>query len=89
MNALDVEVFGPEPPCPRCRAVEKAVREAASKMGSADINVKKLNIMDREVVRRYGVLVSPALAINGIVKVMGRVPSVAEVEALLKEASSK
>jgi hypothetical protein len=86
MPTLSVEVFGPEPPCALCRAVEKNVRDAISKIGAADISIKKLNIAAKETVQRYGVLISPALAVNGVVRVMGRVPSVSEVERLLRQA---
>ncbi|MEM2995254.1 MAG: thioredoxin family protein [Candidatus Bathyarchaeia archaeon] len=89
MKEVKVEVIGPEPPCMRCQAAKKAVEKAAEKLRGAGIAVKieKANIMSREVVGKYGVLVSPAIAINGTVKIMGRIPSESEVEKLLTEAA--
>lgn len=46
----------------------------------------KLDIASKDVVKRYGTLMSPAVAVNGTVKIMGRVPESEEVEKLLREA---
>lgn len=59
------------------------------KQAGMTVKVEKTNIVSREVVGRYGVLVSPALAVNGVVKIMGRVPSEEEVEKLIREAAEK
>ncbi|MEM3711988.1 MAG: thioredoxin family protein [Thermoproteota archaeon] len=86
---IRVEVIGPEPPCARCQAVRKAVEKAAEKLKQSGVmvNVEKANIMSKEIVQKYGVLFSPAIAINGTVKIMGRVPNPGEVEKLLEEAA--
>jgi small redox-active disulfide protein 2 len=89
MKEVKVEILGPNPPCIRCQAAKKAVEKAAEKLKSSGIRVEieKVNIMSKQVVQKYGVLVSPAIAINNAVKIMGRIPSVDEVEKLLKEAA--
>ncbi|MBS7616397.1 thioredoxin family protein [Candidatus Bathyarchaeota archaeon] len=89
MKEVKVEVIGPEPPCMRCQAAKKAVEKAAEKLKQAGImvNIEKVNIMSKNVVQKYGVLISPAIAINDTVKVMGRVPNPEEVEKLLREAA--
>ncbi|MEM2904767.1 MAG: thioredoxin family protein [Candidatus Bathyarchaeia archaeon] len=91
VNLVVVEVLGPEPPCPRCQTLLRTAENVASvlKADGVDVRTAKRNIMSREVVRQYGVLVSPALSVNGIVKVMGRVPSEAEVERLVREAAAE
>ena len=91
MNKVKVEVIGPEPACMRCQAAKKIVEKVADKVKQTGIAVQteKINIMSKEVVSKYGVLVSPAIAINGIVKFMGRVPSEAEVEKTIREAAKK
>lgn len=88
MKEVKVEVIGSEPPCMRCQAAKKAVEKAAEKLKQSGIKVEvqKVNIMSKEIVQKYGVLVSPAIAINNAVKIMGRVPSEEEVEKLLREA---
>ncbi|HEX68718.1 MAG TPA: thioredoxin family protein [Candidatus Bathyarchaeota archaeon] len=72
----------------RCQSARKAVEKAAEKLRAEGINVKieKANVMSKEVIGKYGVLVSPAIAINGTVKIMGGVPSEDEIESLLREA---
>lgn len=89
MKEVKVEVIGPEPPCMRCQAAKKAVEKAVEKLKQTGVtvNVEKVNIMSKETVQKYGVLVSPAIAINNTVKIMGRVPSPEEVEKLLLEAA--
>jgi len=91
MMEVKVEVIGPEPPCMRCQAAKKSVEKAAENLKQLGIAVKieKINIMSKETVQKYGVLVSPAIAINGTVKIMGRVPSPEEVEKLIREASGQ
>ena len=81
------EVIGVDPPCKRCDATWKNVEKAVSTVKSEDIEVtmKKLDIMSKDVISRYGPIASPALALNGVVKIMGRVPDLKEVEELLKE----
>lgn len=89
MKEIKVEVIGPEPPCMRCQAAKKAVEKAVEKLKQTGVtvNVEKVNIISKETVQKYGVLVSPAIAINNTVKIMGRVPSPEEVEKLLLEAA--
>jgi protein-disulfide isomerase len=89
MKEVKVEVIGPEPPCVRCQAAKKAVEKAAEKLKQSGImvDIEKVNIMSKDAVQKYGVLISPAIAINDTVKVMGRVPSPDEMEKLLMEAA--
>jgi len=91
MKEVKVEVLGPEPPCMRCQAAKKIVEKVAEKLKQTEISVKveKANVMSKDIVSKYGVLVSPAIAINGVVRFMGRVPSEAEVEKTIKEAVKK
>ena len=89
MKEVKVEVIGPEPPCVRCQAAKKAVEKVAEKLKQSGIKVEiqKANVMSKEIVGKYGVLVSPAIAINNTVKIMGRVPSEGEIEKLIRETA--
>jgi len=89
MEEVKVEVIGPEPPCVRCQAAKKAVEKAAEKLKQSGIKVEiqKANVMSKDIVGKYGVLVSPAIAINNTVKIMGRVPSEGEIEKLIRETA--
>ena len=89
MKEVKVEVIGPEPACMRCQTAKEAVEKAAGKLRQEGIAVKveKVNVVSKEIISKYGVLVSPAIAVNGIVKLMGRVPNVDEIRRLVKEAA--
>lgn len=85
MKEVTVEVIGVDPPCKRCQATYKSVEEAASTLKAKDIDVKifKLKVQSKDTIAKYGVLVPPALAVNNVVKVMGRVLEKNEVERLV------
>jgi small redox-active disulfide protein 2 len=81
-KTMEIKVLGTG--CPRCLALEKAVREAVAQMGvTAEIG-KVQDIVD---IMNYGVMHTPALAIQGKVVVSGRVPSVAELKEILAKYS--
>jgi small redox-active disulfide protein 2 len=75
---MKVEVFGTG--CATCNLLEKHVEEAVRETGDRAEVVKVDDIA--EIMRR-GIIFTPALAIDGEVKVSGRVASVKEIEDLL------
>lgn len=91
MKGVKVEVIGPEPACMRCQAAKKAVEKATEKLKHTGITVKveKVNIISKEIISKYGILLSPAIAVNGIVKIMGRIPNEDEIGRLIKEAAKQ
>lgn len=88
MGDIKVEVIGVSPPCLRCKKTEENAKEAASKLVREGVKVEvvKLDITAKETISKYGVLMSPAIAVNGVVKIMGKVPDVGVIERLLREA---
>jgi len=67
--------------CPKCRELaEKA--EAAARESGIDYDLEKITEIDR--IMAMGVMLTPALAIDGTVKIMGRVPPVEEIRKLLQ-----
>jgi small redox-active disulfide protein 2 len=66
--------------CPECdRAVENA-RNAVIELGlEAEVEL----VEDPRVITEFGIYVTPALAIDGEVRIAGRVPTVAEIKSLL------
>jgi hypothetical protein len=85
MKEVTVEVIGVDPPCKRCQATYKSVEAAASTLKARDIDMRifKLKVNSKDTIAKYGVLVPPALAVNNVVKLMGRVPEKKEVERLV------
>ena len=66
--------------CPSCRRLTAQTEEAARNLG-LDYELEKVEDLDAIV--GFGVMMTPALAVDGEVKVSGRVPSVPELESLL------
>ena len=66
--------------CPNCRRLTAVTEEAARAVG-LDYTLEKVEALDDIVA--FGVLRTPALAVDGVVVASGRVPSRAEVERLL------
>ncbi len=82
-----VEVIGVDPPCKRCVATQKNAEQAVSQLRAEgiDATVKKLNIASKEVISKYGVILSPALAVNGQVRTAGRIPNLDEIMRIVKK----
>ncbi|MEZ4601067.1 MAG: thioredoxin family protein [Syntrophotaleaceae bacterium] len=66
--------------CPKCRKLAETARQAADEMGIAYELVKVEDIRD---IASFGVMITPALAIDGDVKLVGKVPSVDELKKIL------
>jgi small redox-active disulfide protein 2 len=76
---MRLEVFGTG--CVKCKRLEKNVNEALAKAG---IKAEVIKIEDIDAITDRGIMVTPALAIDGEVKLMGKVPSVDELIGMLK-----
>ena len=79
---MKIEVLGTG--CKNCNALEAATRRALQDLGM-DVSVEK--VTDYGEIVAYGVMSTPALAIDGEVKTSGRVPSVRELTDLLSGAA--
>jgi protein-disulfide isomerase len=47
-------------------------------------NAEVVKVGDIETIARYGVLMTPALVVNGTVKVAGKLPSVEEIKKMIQ-----
>ncbi len=77
---MKIEVFGTG--CAKCKRLEKNVNEALDQAG---IKAEVVKIEDIDAITDRGIMVTPALAIDGLVRFMGKVPSVAELIDMLRE----
>ena len=66
--------------CAKCAKLEERTRQAAKEL-SLDFQVEK--IKDLQQIMAFGVMVTPALVVDGVVKVSGRVPMVDEIKKFL------
>jgi small redox-active disulfide protein 2 len=74
----DLKIYGTG--CAKCNRLEASVRQAAEALGLA-FTLEK--VTDRDAITDAGILVTPALVVDGQVRVAGKVPSPGELEALL------
>jgi small redox-active disulfide protein 2 len=68
--------------CPKCNTLERNAREAVTIAG-VDAEVEKVTDLDE--IMEMGVMVTPALAVDGDVKQAGKVMTVEEIAAVLAE----
>lgn len=68
--------------CAKCIKLAANTEEAARNVG-IDYEIEK--VTDVNEIMKFGVMMTPALAVDGKVKVVGKVPTPAEIEALIKE----
>lgn len=67
--------------CANCKKLEKQTQDALQNLG---LNVKIEKVTDMQEIMAHGVMSTPALVVDNEVKLSGRVPSVKEIEALIK-----
>jgi len=76
---VKIEVLGTG--CPKCKKTYENAAEAIKELG---IEAELVKIYDSVEIAKRGVLETPALAIDGEIKVAGRVPSKEEIKEMLK-----
>ena len=67
--------------CPKCKKLAEAADNAAREL-KLDYEIEK--VTDINQIMSYGVMMTPALVVDGKVRVSGKVPSVEEIKQLLK-----
>lgn len=66
--------------CRNCTALEQTTHQALVELG-IDQDITK--ITDFGEIASFGVMSTPALVVNGVVKISGKVPTVAEIAAII------
>ena len=73
-----IQIFGPG--CPNCQKLAENTEQAAKELG-IDYEIEK--ITDLNVITGFGVMFTPALAVDGQVRVSGKVSEVEEIKKML------
>ncbi|HUV86498.1 MAG TPA: thioredoxin family protein [bacterium] len=68
--------------CPKCKKLAENAEAAARELG-LECEVEK--ITDIEAIMAFNVMMTPALAVDGEVKAVGKVPSKDEIKEILSE----
>jgi len=76
---MKIEILGSG--CAKCKSVEKLVRHIVEELGiQADI----VKVEDLQEIVDRGIMMTPAVFIDGEAKIVGRVPTADELKKLLK-----
>lgn len=75
---MEIKVLGTG--CPKCKALTKAVEEVVNETG---VNATINKVEDINDIMQYGVMVTPALVVDGKVVASGKVPKKEEIKKLL------
>lgn len=67
--------------CPKCKRLAEVAELAAIELGIAYEIQKVTDIIE---IVKFGVMMTPALAVDGKVKSVGKVPSLEEIKSILK-----
>lgn len=67
--------------CPKCKKLAEAAEAAARELG-IEYEIEKVTNIDK--ILEFGVMMTPALAVDGVVKVVGKVPTPTEIKALIQ-----
>lgn len=66
--------------CPKCKKLTETTEEAAKSLG---LEYRMEKVTDIRAIMGFGVMMTPALAVDGVVKVSGKVPSADEMKKIL------
>jgi len=73
-----LQILGPG--CMKCQRLAEATEAAAKSLG---IDYALTKVTDVNEIVSFGVMATPALVVDGVVKVVGRVPTSDEIKKLL------
>lgn len=75
---MKIEILGTG--CAKCHKLDELVRKTVKESGvSAEIT----KVEDIKKIMAYGVMTTPALVIDGQVKIAGKIPSIEEIKQLI------
>ena len=77
---MEIKVLGPG--CPKCEETEKRVQEAVAEAGIEASVDKVKDIME---IAKNGVFMTPAVVVDGEVKVVGKVPSKEQIKGWITQ----
>ena len=78
---MKIEVLGTG--CPKCKKTYANAEKAVKELGT---EVELVKVYDSIEIAKRGVLETPALVIDGEIKIAGKIPSKDEIKELLKKS---
>jgi len=80
---MKIEILGMG--CPKCKKLTQNAQQAAKELG---IEAEIIKVEELDKITEYGVMMTPALVIDGEVKVAGKIPSKQEIMTWIKEKNN-
>jgi small redox-active disulfide protein 2 len=80
MTEKKIIVLGPG--CPRCDKLTQLAGRAAEELGITYHLEKRTEFSEFQ---KYGLMLTPGLVVDGVLKVQGKVPSLDEIKAMLAD----
>ncbi len=77
---MKIEILGVG--CPKCKQLTANAETAVKEL---NVTAEIFKVTDIDKITEYGVMMTPALAIDGDVKAVGKILSVEEIKTLLKQ----
>lgn len=77
---MKIEIFGKG--CAKCERTEAIIAETVKRLG---IDAEIVHVRDLNEIVGRGVMVTPAVAVDGVLKISGRIPS----ESMVRQWLSK
>ncbi len=78
MTMKKIQILGTG--CPKCKKLAENVEAAANELG-IEFEIEK--VTDINEIMKFGVMMTPALVVDGDVKVVGKVPPPDEINQML------
>ncbi len=75
---MKIEILGMG--CPKCKMLYENAKKAVQEKG---VEAEVVKVEDMDKITDFGVMMTPALVIDGEVKVVGKVPSTDEIKQML------
>lgn len=76
---MKIEILGMG--CKKCSDLLVATKQAVAEL---NLQAEIVKVEDIKKIMSYGVMTTPALVVEGVVKVSGKIPSVEEIKGLLQ-----
>jgi small redox-active disulfide protein 2 len=66
--------------CPKCKKLFEATQQAVKDLG---IEAEVTKVEDITEIMKFGVMSTPALSVDGTIKVVGRIPKLDELKTMI------
>ncbi len=74
----DIKILGTG--CPKCKKLEELAEKAAKELG-IDYKIEKVSNLNE--IMDFGVMVTPALAVDGKIMITGKIPKIDDIKKVL------